>query len=93
MSSFELNKIIGALLLAVLTMVVICKLGDNLVSTGGGHGGGHGAENVVVASAPAKPKKPEPLEPIVGMLASADVAAGEKVFAKCKACHQVAKDG
>ena len=93
MSSFELNKIIGALLLAVLTMVVIGKLGDNLVSTGGGHGGGHGAENAVVASAPAKPKKPEPLEPIVGMLASADVAAGEKVFAKCKACHQVAKDG
>ena len=32
MSSFELNKVIGALLLAVLTVVVIGKLGDNLVA-------------------------------------------------------------
>ena len=38
MSSFELNKIIGAILLAVLVMVVISKFGDNLVTTGGGHG-------------------------------------------------------
>ncbi|MGB0631047.1 MAG: c-type cytochrome [Alphaproteobacteria bacterium] len=94
MSSFEFNKVIGALLLAVLTMVVIGKLGDNLVSTGGGHGGdSHGAEKAVVASKAAKPKKPEPLQPIVGMLASADATAGEKVFKKCAACHKVAKDG
>ena len=94
MSSFELNKIVGALLLAVLTMVVIGKVGDNLVSTGGGHGGSHdGAEKTVVASKAVKPKKKEPLAPIVGLLASADAAAGKKVFAKCKACHQVAKDG
>lgn len=92
MSSFELNKVIGALLLAVLTMVVIGKLGDNLVSTGGGHGGGHGAEKTVVASKPATPKKPEPLQPILGMLASADAAAGEKVFKKCASCHKVGSD-
>ena len=94
MSSFELNKIVGALLLAVLTMVVIGKVGDNLVSTVGDHGGSHdGAEKTVVASKAVKPKKKEPLAPIVGLLASADAAAGKKVFAKCKACHQVAKDG
>ena len=94
MSSFELNKFIGAFLLAVLTMVVIGKLGDYLVVSGGGHGGAHGgAEKAVVASKTVKPKIPEPLEPIVGLMASADAAAGQKVFAKCKACHQVAKDG
>ena len=42
MSSFELNKVVGAVLVAVLTMVVIGKIGDNLVTTGGGHGGGVG---------------------------------------------------
>lgn len=93
MSSFELNKVIGALLLAVLSMVVIGKVGDYLVVSGDGHGGGHGAASTVVASAPAKPKPPEPLQPILGLLASADAGAGQKVFAKCKACHQVVKDG
>ncbi|PPR09218.1 MAG: Cytochrome c-552 [Alphaproteobacteria bacterium MarineAlpha11_Bin1] len=93
MSSFELNKVIGAFLLAVLTMVVIGKLGDNLVATEESHGGKKEADKVVVASAPAKPKKPKILQPIIGMLALADPAAGKKVFAKCKACHKIAKDG
>jgi cytochrome c len=95
MSSLELNKAVGSVLFAVLTLVVIGKIGDNLVSTGGGHGGGHGAaggDHGATASAPVA-KKPEPLEPILGMLASADAAAGEKVFAKCKACHTVDKGG
>tara|TARA_R110002126_G_scaffold9868_3_gene44337 strand:+ start:3379 stop:4422 length:1044 start_codon:yes stop_codon:yes gene_type:complete len=92
MSSFELNKIVGAVLMAVLVMVVIGKIGDNLVTTGGGHGGGHGGDAEMHAAAPVVKVKP-PLEPIVGMLASADAAAGEKVFAKCKACHDAKKDG
>lgn len=91
MSSLELNKVAGSVLLAVLATVVIGKIGDNLVSTGGGHGGG-GEHGATTASAPA-PKKEEPLEPILGMLASADPAAGEKVFAKCKSCHTVEKGG
>ncbi len=92
MSSFELNKVVGAVLLAVLVLVVIGKLGDNLVSTGGGHGGGHGAEEMV-ASAPAKPKEFEGPQPILGLIASADAAEGEKVFSKCKSCHTSEKGG
>jgi cytochrome c len=93
MSSFELNKIVGALLVAVLTLVVIGKIGDNLVTTGGGHGGGHGgAGEVMTASAPA-PKVEEPLEPVLGLLASASVEDGMKVAKKCAACHDFAKDG
>ena len=91
MSSFELNKVLGAVLVAVLTMVVIGKIGDNLVTTGGGHGGGHG--DATVTSKAKAPKIKAPLEPIVGMLASADAAAGAKVAAKCRACHDVKKDG
>ena len=93
MSSFELNKVIGAVLLAVLTMVVIGKLADNLVSTDDGHNGKPDTKRVVVASSPAKPKKAKLLQPILGILASADAASGKKVFAKCKACHKIAKDG
>jgi cytochrome c len=95
MSSFELNKVLGAVLVAVLTMVVIGKIGDNLVTTGGGHGGGHGSgHGDATVTAKAKPPKVKaPLEPIVGLLASADAAAGQKVAAKCRACHDVKKDG
>lgn len=97
MSSFELNKIVGALLVAVLTLVVIGKIGDNLVTTGGGHGGGHGGDHggvkaIVTANTP-KPKVEEPLEPILGLLASASVEAGARVAKKCAACHDFAKDG
>ena len=94
MSSFELNKIVGALLVAVLTLVVIGKIGDNLVTTGGGHGGsgGHGGDATVTAAV-KKPKVKQPLEPILAMLASANVEAGKKVAKKCAACHDFAKDG
>ena len=97
MSSFELNKIVGAILVAVLALVVIGKIGDNLVTTGGGHGGGHGdghgdGKAAMTASAP-KPKIKEPLAPISGLLASASIEAGMKVAKKCAACHDVAKDG
>lgn len=94
MSSFELNKLAGAVLLAVLVLMVIGKLGDNLVSTGGGHGGdGHAVTVVAKAPAARAKKKEAPLEPILGQLASADIAAGKKVFAKCKACHTTADGG
>ena len=92
MSSFELNKIVGAVLLAVLALVVIGKLGDYLVVPGGGHGGGDHGAATVTAKAPA-PKKEEPLEPIIGMLALADVEAGKRVFNKCKSCHTVDNGG
>ena len=74
MSSFELNKIVGAVLLAVLVLVVIGKVGDNLVSTGDGDG--HGKDKAVKEQ----------------VMITADVSAGKKVFAKCKACHTVQKD-
>ena len=81
MSSFELNKVIGALLLAVLTVVVIGKLGDNLVASDDSHDTKHADKKVVTAAAaPAVTKKPEPLMPIIGILASADAAAGKKVL-------------
>lgn len=47
MSSFELNKIIGAVLLAVLVLVIIGKVGDNLVSGVGGHADEHGNEKTI----------------------------------------------
>ena len=95
MSSFELNKIIGAVLLAVLVLVVIGKVGDNLVSTEDKHENGHGTDKIVkeqvIAEKPTLQKKKEPLQPVTELMVSADVSAGKKVFAKCKACHTTQK--
>jgi cytochrome c len=47
-----------------------------------------GAEPAATTAAPAEPDKPLPV-----LLAAADPAAGEKISAKCKACHSLEKGG
>ncbi|MEC7489328.1 MAG: cytochrome c family protein [Pseudomonadota bacterium] len=96
MSSFELNKIIGALLLVILVSVVIGKVANNLVSTDEEHGAGYaekpGKEKETTIARPKAPKKKQPLQPVLELLATADAMAGKKVFAKCKACHTSGKN-
>lgn len=92
MSALEINKYVGAIILALLTLVVIDIIGSYLVAprdTG-----------PVVAAVPeggppeaAAPKAPEGPEPIAPLLASADVAEGAKVARKCAACHTFDEGG
>ena len=93
MNSFEINKIMGALL-GVLTFVVALgilsevvfeqeapeKPGFKVEVPEEAAGGGATAE--VVAD-----------PPIANLLASADVAKGENIFKVCGACHTVEKGG
>lgn len=83
----DLNKFAGAGIMALLALWVIGMIGDVLVSPG------DHSSAVQVASAPAAPalpKPPERAEPVIGMIASADVAKGQNVFKKCASCHNVA---
>lgn len=94
MSSLELNKIAGAIILATLIAFAIGKIGDNLVAPGGGHG----EAPVVAVKAPpeptARPSVPKaPEVPFATLLANADLARGKRVFNKCKACHTVTDGG
>ena len=94
MSSFELNKIVGSVLLCALILLVIGKIGDNLVG-GGGHGG-HEAAGPVVAAIPAAPvpaAAPVPEVPFAVLLVNGDIDRGKKVFNKCKACHTTTDGG
>lgn len=89
MSALELNKVVGAILLVLLTGQVISILGDALV-----HPREHGPAAVAVGEAPATgPKKEAPLEPVSGLLASASVDKGKTVAKKCEACHTLDKGG
>ena len=87
------NKIIGAVLTAgliAMTAGFIANLAYHpqmLDKPAFAIGGNAPAQSASASAAPAGP------EAIVGMLAAADVAAGEKLFKKCAACHSFKKGG
>jgi cytochrome c len=83
--SLEANKIAAAILVGGM-LTLSSGLIANMIY--GGHVGAEHGEGGGEAAAPAAPAaKPTAVEPISGLLASADVAAGEKTAAKCAACH------
>jgi cytochrome c len=85
--SLEANKIAAAILVGGM-LTLSSGLIANMIYGGHEGGGEHAAAGGGEGAAPAAPAaKPAPVEPISGLLASADVAAGEKTAAKCAACH------
>ena len=95
MSTFGLNKLVGAVLLTTLVVFIIGKIGDNLVGTGGGHGPETGKAAVVAAKPPerAPVAPPAPEVPLSTLLAEASLDKGKRVFNKCKACHTISDGG
>lgn len=89
MNSFELNKIVGAILLGGFVLLVSSILAKSLVQPQ--HGG-----TVAVAVPQGEAPEPQPadtLEPVIPLLAAADLAAGEAAFKKCTSCHTAEKGG
>jgi cytochrome c len=93
MSSLETNKILAAILVAGLLAMGTSKVADGLR---------HPAEmeenafKILVPESDqqqAAPAGPAPVEPILALLASADVGAGESLAKKCSACHSVDEGG
>ena len=85
--SLEANKIAAAILVGGM-LTLSSGLIANMIY-GGHEGAEHGGGEAAAPAAPAA--KPAAVEPISGLLASADVAAGEKTAAKCAACHTFGK--
>jgi cytochrome c len=94
MDSFELNKIIAAVLLTVLIIIGIGKFTDVLFHVEKPKESAYKIEGLEVASASieAETKAVEVVD-IMALLAMGDLVHGEKVFKKCTACHQIASDG
>lgn len=89
MDSFELNKMIGAVLFCLLIIMGVNQFGNILVSP---KKLAEPAYKIEVAeeapkagAAAAKQEEADP--PIATLLASANVDAGKKAFSKCAACH------
>ncbi len=90
MNSFEINKIITAILVTILVVFGIGKISDLIFDKD---------DKKVVAykiEAPeglATQASTETSVDISALLALGDVAHGEKVFKKCKACHSIKQGG
>ena len=96
MDSFELNKIIAAVLLTALVVIGIGKITDILFYVEKPKQSAYQVEGLEIVSAGkttgAEEKIVEKVD-IKALLALGDLAHGEKVFKKCSACHMIAAGG
>lgn len=92
MDSFELNKILGALLATCLGILSLNIAAGAVFSPPKLAKPGY--DIPVPEQAPAgEAAKPEPAEPIAVRLASSDPQRGEAAFKQCATCHTVEKGG
>ncbi len=89
MSTLEINKIAGSILLVLMVIQVVGILGDALVRPR------EATTTMQINAAPAQiaAEKPKPVEPVLPLLAKADIKKGEDIHKKCLACHDFAKGG
>jgi cytochrome c len=90
--TMTMTKIIGGLCGMFLIFLLGKWAADSLYNVGGdGHGGGAGQAYLIEADEGPTEEAVDEVS-FDDLLASADVAKGEKVFGKCKACHKL-EDG
>jgi len=92
MDSFEINKIIAAILVTVLLVFGIDKISDLVFHIEKPDVQGYKVE-IKVGDATAVQASAENQVDISSLLALGNVELGKKVFLKCKACHSIAEDG
>ena len=95
MDSFELNKIIAAILMVALLIIGIGKLSDVIFHVEKPKTPGYSVEieQATVVSSEASSQPTEDKVDIAALIAMGDIATGEKVFKKCAACHSILKGG
>jgi cytochrome c len=94
MDSFEINKIIAAILMVALLVIVIAKISDVVFHVEKPKIPGYTVEIEQATSASTSAEKTiEEKIDIAALMAMGDVETGEKIFKKCAACHSIVKGG
>ena len=95
MDSFELNKIIAAVLLVALIIIGIGKLSNLIFYVEKPKTPGYVVEVEKAVSDSTQTKTDIAIKKvdISALMAMGDLAHGEKVFKKCAACHSIVKGG
>ena len=94
MDSFEINKIVAAVLLVALLVIGIGKLSNVIFYVEKPEKPGYVVEvqqasSSTTAAVTVEDKKVD----IAALMALGDVNAGEKIFKKCAACHSINQGG
>ena len=92
MDSFEVNKIIAAVLVTVLIVFGVGKISDIIFHVEAPKVQGYKVE-VKLASSSSVESSSENQVDIASLLSMGDLKHGKKVFKKCAACHSINKDG
>jgi len=94
MDSFELNKIIAAILMVALLVIGLGKIADGVFYVKKPKNPGYQVEvESQLTSATSQATEVVEKIDISAFMALGDVASGEKIFKKCAACHSINKDG
>ena len=94
MDSFELNKIIAAILMVALLVIGLGKIADGVFHVNKPENPGYKVEvEGQLASTTSQAAEVEQKIDITTIMALGDVASGEKIFKKCAACHSIDKGG
>ena len=94
MDSFELNKIIAAVLMVALLVIGIGKISDVIFHVEKPETPGYAVEDDQVVNASISNLEPtEQKVDIAALMTMGDVTSGEKIFKKCAACHSIVKGG
>ena len=94
MDSFEINKIVAAVLMVALLVIGIGKLSDVIFHVEKPETPGYAVnvEEATTVSSSTKASVEEKID-IDALMAMGDLTHGEKVFKKCAACHSIVKGG
>ena len=94
MDSFEINKIVAAVLMVALIVIGIGKLSDLIFHVEKPEKPGYlvQVDQSTTVSVSKESSVEEKID-IVALMAMGDVAIGEKIFKKCAACHSINKGG
>ncbi len=94
MDSFELNKIIAAVLMVALLVIGISKLSNIIFYVEKPEVPGYKVDVEQASITPSDSEvKEEQKVDIAALMSLGDVTSGEKIFKKCAACHSIVKGG
>ena len=93
MDSFELNKIIGAILLVALLVIGLGKVSNLVFKVNKPEKAGYEVEVETIQTKNLPEEEVKEEVDIASILSMGDLAHGEKVFKKCAACHSIKSGG
>ena len=94
MDSFEINKVIAAILMVALLIIGLGKISEVVFHVEKPETPGYSVEvDQITTAVVSTNETTEKVVDIAALMSMGDVASGEKIFKKCAACHSIVKDG